>query len=462
MAERVLPLSSPGLSLKARALSAGLWTLGAYGLGLCLRIGSSLLMTRLLAPEMFGVMAIAAIVTAALLMLSDLGLSQNIVQSRRGEEPAFLDTAWTVQIARGIGLWLIALALSALLWLGIARGMIPADSAYASPELPAVIALSSFALVIAGFEATNAALAERRFDQRRLAYAAILSQLGGLAVMIPVALIGRSVWSLVAGTLASTLVTSALSHLWLRGHRNSLRWDRGALEELLAFGKWVFISSAVTILAMSGDRLMLAGLLDARALGVYSIAALLVTTVDGGVQRLFRSVSLPALSEIARRDRSQLRRVYYRLRLPADLALLFGAGILFMSGDLVVHVLYDSRYADAGDMLRVLSLSLFMSRFGIANQAYLAAGYPRYQAIVNVVRCLALCVLVPALYAAAGVGGAIWGVALHAVATLPFIYRYNARLGLIDWRLELLALVGLPAGLLCGCFVNLLQRSFFT
>jgi O-antigen/teichoic acid export membrane protein len=452
-------LTHPSASLRTRAISAGIWTLAGYGLSLCLRLGSNLLMTRLLAPEMFGVMAIAAMVTAILMMLSDLGIGQSIVRSPHGGEPVFLDTAWTVQILRGLGLWLVALTVCGLLYWAGAHGAIQARSAYGAPELPAVVAVSSFALVIAGFEATNSATAERALDQRRLSLLAILSQLGGLAVMVPIALIGRSIWALVAGTLASTLVTTLLSHLWLRGHRNRLRWDATALRELISFGKWLFVSSVVTVLAANGDRLLLGGILDAHALGVYSIAALLVGTLDSGVQRVLRGVSLPALSEAIRRDRAHFTRVYHRLRVPLDITLLFAAGALFMAGDLIVHLLYDSRYAEAGDMLRVLALSLAVTRYGVANQAYLAAGFPRDQAVVNIVRCVSLYALVPALFAMAGVTGALWGIALHGLATLPFVYRFKSRLGLIDWRLELLGLAGFPAGLLFGYVVNLLRAA---
>ena len=69
-------------------------------------------MTRLLVPEMFGVMAIAMLVMMGLAMFSDLGLTQNIVQSRRGSESAYLNTAWTIQIIRGLLLWLLAPCIS--------------------------------------------------------------------------------------------------------------------------------------------------------------------------------------------------------------------------------------------------------------------------------------------------------------------------------------------------------------
>ena len=67
---------------------SGGWTVAGYGLSQAMRLGGSLVMTRLLVPEMFGVMAIATMVTVILTLLSDIGLSQHIVQSRR-LSPAF-------------------------------------------------------------------------------------------------------------------------------------------------------------------------------------------------------------------------------------------------------------------------------------------------------------------------------------------------------------------------------------
>src|SRR6267143_5646843 len=109
--------SSPSrATLKQRALRAGGWSLAGYALSQLLRLGSSLVMTRLLVPEMFGVMAIASMMTMILWMLSDIGLTQNVVQSRRGDDPEFLDTVWVVQIVRGGVLWLATLLLSIALY----------------------------------------------------------------------------------------------------------------------------------------------------------------------------------------------------------------------------------------------------------------------------------------------------------------------------------------------------------
>ena len=69
------------VSLKRRALRAGGWTALGWGLGNGMRLLSTLVMTRLLVPEMFGVMAVATMVSVIIALLTDLGIKQNIIQS---------------------------------------------------------------------------------------------------------------------------------------------------------------------------------------------------------------------------------------------------------------------------------------------------------------------------------------------------------------------------------------------
>jgi O-antigen/teichoic acid export membrane protein len=442
--------SVPRPTLRQRVLRAGAWNLAGYGVSQALRLGGNLVMTRLLAPEMFGIMAIATLVAVILSMLSDLGIYQNIVQSRRGDDPLFLDTAWVVQIVRSAVLWAAALLIAGALQAANSAALLPAGTVYASPMLPAIIAVSSFAVVIAGFQSTRFAQAQRRFEQKPLVQIEVASQCAALAVMIVFGLLTRSIWALVAGTLVGSLATTLLSHLRLSGHANRLRWEPEALRELLHFGKWIFISSGVFVLVANGDRLLLGALVDEATLGLYAIAALIIGAVEASMTRLFATVYLPALSEVARTDPARLRAVYYKLRVPGDLLLLFLAGLLFAAGQLVIDVLYDPRYAGAGAVLQILALSLVGTRYLVSLQVYLAIGRPRYQAIVNLMRFVSLYALVPTAYLIGGVTAAIWTIALHALAVVPFFYRVNASLKLNDWRLEALVLTAFPAGLALG------------
>jgi len=379
------------------------------------------------------------------------------VQSRRGNDPVFLDTVWSVQVVRGFVLWSIASLVSIALHVANVTGLVPVDSVYASPVLPLVIAVSSLSAIMAGFQSTRMAVADRDFSQKRLAQIGLISQVSGLVVMIAIGAATHSIWALVAGGLLTSLTATVMSHTWMSGHRNRFRFEKRALRELAEFGKWIFASSAVGVLAFNGDRILLGGLVDAHVLGLYAIAVLIVSAIESALQRLFVTVSLPALSEIARDDPSRLHEVYYKLRVPADLLLLFVMGLLFAAGQLLIDLLYDPRYSAAGGFLQILVLSLFTVRYGVAAQIYLALGITRYVAIINIVRFISLYTLVPALYYVVGTRAVIWGIALHSLAIVPFIYAFNARLGLIDFRRELLVLVALPLGFLCGSALNMLR-----
>lgn len=442
---------SQSQSLRRRAISAGAWNLGALVASQVIRLGGNLVMARLLMPEMFGVMAIATSIAVILALLSDIGLRQNIIQSQRGDDPLFLNTAWTVQILRGFVLFALSLFVAGLAWFAQVGDFWPVGSTYDAPELPLVLAVTGFSAIIYGFQSTKVALAFRSFQQRKVVLAELVAQLVALLVMLGIGYFARSIWSLVVAGLVATLINTVLGHLWFQGAHNRLCWDRSALKELIAFGRWVLLSSAVGVLAMQGDRILFGGSMSASELGVYSIAVLLLGAIQTGVYKLAGAVVLPALSEAARSgDYLRLHDLYYRFRLIVDIVLLFACGFLLVASPLIISWLYDARYAGAGKMLAILSLSFFTLRFTLAHQAWLALGLTKYLAVDNIIRFVSLWALLPLLLMLGGVDYALWGVALHGVPTLFLIAYVNFRRGLLGvWR-ELVVLPALGGGALCG------------
>ncbi len=213
-------------------------------------------MARLLMPEIFGVMIIATTVSVVLHLLSDVGLRQNIIQSPRGDDPVFLNTAWTVQILRGVVLFASTLLIAGFTWFAQVINLWSANSTYAAPELPLVLAFTGFTAIIFGFQSTKIDLAVRAFQQKKVVLAEFASQLAGLLVMLGAGYFTRSIWSLVVAGLVAAMVSTLLGHFWFEGPPNRLQWDRSALKELIVFGHWILLSSAVGVLAMNGDRII--------------------------------------------------------------------------------------------------------------------------------------------------------------------------------------------------------------
>jgi O-antigen/teichoic acid export membrane protein len=443
------------LALKQRVLTAGIWSLAGYGCNQVLRFGSNLLMTRLLVPEMFGVMAIAYVVMTGLAMFSDLGLKPNVVQSKRGNDPVFLNTIWVTQILRGLLLWLFALVASLLIHFANHIGMVPDDSVYADPKLPFVIAILSIAAVAAGLESTKLLEASRNMSLKRIAWLEVATQVAALLCMIAWVSIDRSIWALVAGGIGSSVVRAILSHVWLPGVSNRWQWDNTAFREIFHFGKWMFASSVLGFFVNSGDRLLLGTFVDKNVLGVYVIAFLIYSSVEQVLMKIIGDVSFPALSEVARERLTHLKSSYYRFNSVIGLFAYFSAGFLMISGQTLIGLLYDHRYEQAGWMLEVLSAALLTIPMRVAQLCFLALGLPRLFTHPITIRVVTLFTLTPIGFYCFGLSGALVGIVAGYWSTVPTILFYSIKHDLFNFRKEMLTLAAVPVGMLIAEGFNL-------
>lgn len=437
-------------TLKSRVFFAGGWTFGGHVIVQILRLSGSLVMTRLLVPEMFGVMAIAYVFMSGLALFSDMGISQNIVQSLRGDDPVFLRTAWSVQIVRGILICGVALLLSLGLHFSAALHWVVPGTVYADPLLPQALAVLSLTALISGFDSNRLALARRNLNLAQITKIDIACPIVSLVCMMLWASVDRSIWALVAGGLAGSLTRTLLSHCILPGTRDRWGWDAQAFAEIYSFGKWIFLSSILGFLLMNGDRLLLGGLVGADTLGLYSVAFVIISALQQALSKILSGVAFPAISEVVRNEPSRLKEIYYRFRLPVDAVLLFAAGSLFVLGTPLVAMLYDQRYLGAGAMLEIISLALIAARYDLSEQCYLALGQPRYLTLQNGVRVTSLYLLLPIGFLLFGLPGALWGIVLSMVLVVPFALAIKSKLGLLDIKKELLILPVFLVGFVAG------------
>lgn len=433
-----------------RILMALSWTMSGHMAQQIIRLAANLTLARLLAPEMFGIMAVITAVQVILTNLSDIGLRQSIIQNKRGDEQSFLDTAWSMQILRGFGIWAVTLAIAAFLAIGSHAGWLSAGSTWGAPTLAAALAVAGFAAVIDGTLSTKFITAQRKMSYKRLVAIDLIAQVSSLALMLALILVWPTIWPLVIGGLALSAVRSALSHVWLEGPLNRLVWNKADAAEISGFGIWILLSSGATVLSNNIDRILFGALVPPATLGLYSIALALATMVEAIGWKVFGDVLMPALSEAARTSKDEFRRQLYRLRLPLDALFLLAAGAIFAFAPNLIRLLYDTRYHDAGYILQVLSFSLIFSRYGSANIAYIALGIPGHHACVMVVKLCAALLMVLIGNHFYGFEGALWGVALHGLVTLPFIFYFNWKNEIALWRLELIVLPAWPIGYVIG------------
>jgi O-antigen/teichoic acid export membrane protein len=451
-----------GASFKSRVYRAGGWTLGGYVLSLALRLGSTVIYTRLFAPEVFGVLAVAGAVQVLVAMLADIGLHQAVIRSPNGHNPLFLNTAFTVQLVRACWFWALCIVGAGVVQGAVALGWFPPGSVYAAPILPSLIVAASFSSIILGLRSMKAVVANRDLDLKRLTSIELIGQVINLVVVVLIGLVTRSIWSFIVGGLVSTASTTLLSHLWFRGPMDRLAWNRDALHELMHFGKWVFLTSIIGAFATNGDRLLLGGLLNPTMLGYYSIASSLAGVAEGAAGRLFAAVTLPTFSQIVRTRPDELSTLYTRVRWAVDAVMVGSAGFLWATSESIVGLLYDARYVSAGPMLQWLSCGLLFARYGLPQSAWLALGYPGYMTALNLMKTISLFVLVPLLYHSFGVQGAILGIAFHAMPAWLYVFWLNRRHELNNFYLDFAVLGAWPIGWLAGSGIIVALHSLIS
>ena len=390
-------------ALESRAVNATFWTIVQYGAGQGLRLVNSFILTRLLLPEAVGEMTLVTTLIVGITMLSDIGLAPSVIQSPRGDEPSFLNTAWTLQAVRGFAMWLVALLLC---W--------PASHLYHWSGLKVVLAVLAFNTVITGLNGTSLLTIQRHMSVRMQFIVEFTTQIAALIVTITCAYYWRNVWALVVGSVVSSLYRLAFSHCSLIGGiRNRFRWERAALKDILHFGKWIFLGTAFFFFASQADKLYLGRLVPLAVLGVYGIAYQISDVPRSVINAFSYRVGYPFVSKIIHLPMAEFRVQYlgYRRYVLLVGALLLSLMVIF--GDSLVQLLYTKTYSDdASWMVPILAIGLWHTLLYMSTSpVLLALGKSKYNAFGNGVFCFAMLTAIPLAFHFWGVRGAVWAVA---------------------------------------------------
>lgn len=404
---------------------------------LALRLFSTILMTRLLVPSDFGVVAVAMTIPTTLELLSDIGIRSNVIRKAGDMTTEFVLTAWTLQLLRSVALWIVSLIVVAIL-IGLQHfHVFEASSIYADPKLPWLLFMANITILMNGITSINIIIRQRAIDVRPLVTRTILSKLLTIAVMLGWAYYSPNSYALMMGVVTGSVFMAISSHFLITGDR--MRWllDPSSVKELLASTKWLTLSTAVGIIVIQGDRVILGFLGSASDVGLYSIAKGLVEAAQGLPKLLQQRLTLPILSEVHRTRPHDAKRAFYKFRQPFDAFIFSLAGILAVSGQTIVNVLYDPRYTAAGSILQILALSMLALPFGMINTSFLNTGRFRTFALNTIALSVGLVVTTLVGFWYAGWIGAIWGLALYAWPA-NIILMARARLnGWISFRREI-------------------------
>ena len=189
------------------------WTTFGYGAVQVLRLVSNVVLARLLAPPIFGLMAIVNTIRTGVELLSDVGIGQNIVSNPHGGEPDFYNTAWALQLVRGLLLGACCLLLA-----------LPLARFFDHPELGPILSVASLFFVLMGFGSTAHALLQKQLQVARISVYEIGITFITTVSQIALALITPTVWALVLGSVIRRAATLVASYLYIPGLRAKWLW----------------------------------------------------------------------------------------------------------------------------------------------------------------------------------------------------------------------------------------------
>lgn len=348
--------------IEARALLSTPQARGAaitvFGLGTTqvLRLASNLALTRILSPEIFGIGALLNMLVIGLYLMSHVGADLAVIQDKHGDDPSFLNTAWTIEVLRGVALTVIG-------------GLIayPFSLFYEEPMLLSLAPVASAALLIQGLASTSLYSATRHLRLFRMIMLDLLAQVVGFASTLALALWLESAWALAVGPLGYRLARTIFSHLFIPGYRAKLEWNADAARSIYNMGRWVMISTAITFFATRIDIALIAKLLPLERVGVYAVAGQLATLPIMVSDQLSNQVLLPTLAAAYRAGHAQMVERFQktvRLVLPVLLIGVLGTALI---APYFFRFLYDGRYHDAGWMTQLMMIGVW---FAILSEAH--------------------------------------------------------------------------------------------
>lgn len=224
-----------------------------------------------------------------------------------------------------------------------------------------------------------------------------------------------SVWALVNAALFGAFVKMAASHMMIPGPRDRWAWDVTAVYELIGFGKWIFLSTVLSFVTNSAASLILGRFVSMTEVGVFSIAITLANAVGQAYEQIGAKVLFPLYAKIKTEALPQLRAKVIKIRLSSMALFVPPLWILSVFGQQVVNVLLDSRYHDAGWILRLFASCSIPSIVTGIGPFYLALGNSRLLTLNSAIRLILY--MVSALLGLwwAGSHGLIVGIAVHTV-----------------------------------------------
>lgn len=348
-------------SLTTTAARGGAFTVGVQVLRMVLQVGSVVVLARLLAPEVFGLVAMVTALMGLAELVRDFGLSVAATQAR------------TVSTAERDNLFWVNTGLGAAVAVALTAAVPLLVRLYDEPRLVPIVPSLAVVLLLSGMVTQYRADLARRLRFGALATADLASPAAGIAVAVVLAANGAGVWALVAQqvTAAAVMLAVCVGHgRWLPG-----RYRRDIpIRRFHRFGLALLGTQALGYATRNIDQVAIGAIRGPVELGLYNRAYQLVMVPLNQINAPLTQVAVPVLSRVLD-DTTAFARGLRRAQLVTSYGTATLLVVVAALADPLTAVLLGPGWSAVAPVLAVLALAgAFRSLAQIAYWMYLASG----------------------------------------------------------------------------------------
>jgi len=341
-------------NLKEKTIRGGLARLCAQGANFFLRLGSLMILARLLGPRDFGLVGMVTAFTGVLTLFRDFGLSAAAIQQTNVSDEQISTLFW-INMFVGVLLGLLAVAGA------------PAIAAfYHEPRLfkVTVVLAAGFLFNAAGVQ--HSALLQRQMRFTALAVINTVSLIIGTVIAIGGAKAGYGYWALVVMTVTVPFVSTVgfwLATAWVPG----IPQRRAGIRSMMRFGGTVTLNGLVSYVATNFEKVLLGRFWGVDALGIYGRAYQLINIPSDNLNSAAGEVAFSALSRL-QDDPGRLKSYFlkgYSVLLALTLPITVACALF---ADDVIFVLLGPKWAAAAAIFRLLAPTILV--FALVNPLF--------------------------------------------------------------------------------------------
>ena len=362
-------------NLKQQAIQAAKWSAITEIVAKLVVPISNMVLARLLTPEAFGVVATLTMVITFVELFTDAGFQKYLVQHN------FKDEADREQ-STTVAFW-SNFILSLLLWMCIAIFADDIARLVGNVDLGMVLTIACVSIPLASFSSIQMALFKRDFDFKTLFRVRIISILIPLVVTIPLAILLRSYWALVLGTIAQNLANAILLTVY-SSWKPRWYYSFAKFKEMFSFTIWSLFESVSIWLTGYVDIFIVGRYLSQYYLGLYTTSSTTVAQIMGLIQSATVPVLFSTLSRL-QSDDAEFKRMFYKFSKMISIFLVpIGLGI-FCFSHLVTAILLGSQWYEAEGFIGLWGLmstiTILLAQF--SSEVYRSKGQPKLSVLVQ-------------------------------------------------------------------------------